>query len=119
MLLLLSYRSMLVQLKAVAEYSRCQTLQGQDGEDDELVCQSTEGHFATQPPIHVISGEDVDFESWFKQLSEQSDNFCSKGSGYSLDAIKELNLVVYKYNPLVGSTYVKTPEFFYLTKIVQ
>ena len=62
---------------------------------------------------HIVSeGQPLDVQHVVKDLNEQVENFTKRGSGYVLEEITRLTLVVVKYRPLgAGSSYVPTPKW--------
>jgi len=76
----------------------------------EVGMQSTDAVFRSNPQVstHV---EDIDVQALRVELSSQLDRFTNLGSGWSLTGIDDFTINVARFNPLMGSTHIKTPSF--------
>ena len=54
----------------------------------------------------------------YDKITNSISNFTSDGSGWSVDAVLKLELVVGRYQPLAASSYIPTPRKLSLTKAV-
>ena len=105
MVILIYCRSIKVQIQSTADFSR--QLINVDGEEVE---QRTSGYFHTLPQ-HIEEGQSIDLADICSNLTAQAENFSSKGSGFHLDCISRLAVVISKFAPLCGSSYLPTPKW--------
>ena len=56
------------------------------------------------------------FESIYSTIILAIQKFLGKGSGWIIDSVTDHNISISKYNPLVGSKYIKLPEELYLPR---
>jgi len=96
---ILRFRSIRVVVRVAAEFTR-------QVEDD---TQHVQGSFTLRPQ-HVASGHYFDFHELTNEMSLSVDNFNARGSGYVLDHITDCIVVISRYRPLAGSTYIPTPS---------
>ena len=55
--------------------------------------------------------QQLDLNDLISDLSQQVENFNSRGTGYVLDRITKFIILITKYKPLCGSTFVPTPQW--------
>jgi hypothetical protein len=101
-------RSIKVQIQSTVEYSR--QLIDIDGEEVE---QRTSGYFHRHPQ-HIEERQSIDLADICSNLTAQAENFSSKGSGFHLNCISRLAVVISKFAPLCGSSYLPTPKWLEL-----
>jgi len=70
--------------------------------------QHVDGHFTTYPQL-AAAGHSFDFDRLANELNSSVDNFSSRGSGFVLKAISRFTLLVTRYRPISGSSYIPTP----------
>ena len=78
------------------------------GEDETE--QRVMGYF-TSRIFDVDSTQHLDLEELVSDLDSRVENFNSRGSGYVLNLIKRFTIVLTIYRPLVGSSFIPTPEW--------
>ena len=74
-----------------------------------------------QSRIRVLVNEDLldeDVAAMMREIYEHSQEFEAKGSGWSLQAIENVQLHSTKYKPLAASSYFPTPKEILLTRSV-
>ena len=59
----------------------------------------------------VDSVNDLDRSALVADLAAQVDNWNSRGSGFVMERITNFVIVLTKFRPLCGSTYIPTPEW--------
>ena len=67
----------------------------------------------------VSSSNAVDLDSSLAEFTRRIEDFCERGSGYTLEEIKGLTLHVGVYHPLVGSSWVETPSYLRLKHCIR
>jgi hypothetical protein len=87
------------------------------GEDGRQIVQTANGYFNTRP-VYVVEGEPFDLTDVCTELNGKNENFTARGSGYSIDAITDVCIVVSQYMPLSGSSYFPTPTWLRKKKCV-
>jgi len=70
--------------------------------------QHIDGHFTSYRQM-VTSAHEFDCDLSRKELEAKIENFNCHGSGFVLDLIYEFTLVITKFRPLAGSSYIQTP----------
>ena len=93
-------RSIRVQIRATASFTR-------EVEGD---VQHVVGYFQTTPEL-VNSSTDLDIDGILSSLDSQIENFNARGSGFTIDRILEFTLVITKYRPLHGRSYIPSPKW--------
>ena len=76
--------------------------------DNEGGVQLTNASFATTARM-MGDIDDFDIRDVHNDLGQLLDRFTNRGSGYTLLCITKCRVLVAKYNPLVGSSYIPTP----------
>jgi len=76
----------------------------------EVGVQSTDAVFRSNPQISTHVG-DIDVQALRVDLSSQLDRFTNLGSGWSLIGIDDFTINIARFNPLMGSSHIKTPPF--------
>ena len=89
---------MRVVVRASAEFTR----------QVESDVQHVDGHFTTHPQL-VAAGHSFDFDRLVNELNSSVENFNSRGSGFVLTAVSRFTLLITRYRPLSGSSYIPTP----------
>ena len=92
-------RSIRVAARTTAEFSR----------EVEGEVQHIDGHFLGHPQL-VAGGHEYDLDELLNQLNSNVETFDGRGSGFSLDAVTDFNLIITQYRPLAGLTYIPTPQ---------
>jgi hypothetical protein len=77
--------------------------------DSELGLQLNTGYFRTAPQV-IADINDLDLASLHREIENQLDVFNQRGSGWNLLHIKQFIIHYVKFNPLVGSSYISTPD---------
>ena len=67
------------------------------------------GHFHTLPQL-VNNSVDVDVDGILSSLNSQVENFNTRGSGFIIERVSQFVLIITKYRPLHGRSFVPTPE---------
>jgi len=67
--------------------------------------------FKTSAQIFPESDIGMILERAYVKLLKEKDDYSGRGSGFTLESIDGLLLVVYKYMSMGGSSYIKLPEF--------
>ena len=83
--------------------------------ESEAGTQSTDAIFRSTLQTSCNSG-DIDLDALHVDLSSQLDMFTNNGSGWSLISIDDFTVHVARFNPLVGSSFIKTPRFIKLKR---
>jgi hypothetical protein len=83
--------------------------------ESEAGTQSTDAVFRSALQSSCSSG-DIDFDALHVDLWNQLDMFTNNGSGWSLISIDDFTVHVARFNPLVGSSFIKTPRFIKLKR---
>ena len=73
--------------------------------------QSTDARFRTAAQTLCSTQDVIDFDEIYRDLSSQQDRFCNQGSGWIMNRVLEFVLYVSQYRPLVGSSFIPSPDF--------
>jgi len=92
-------RSIRVQIRTTASFTR-------EVEGD---VQHVVGYFQTMPQL-INSSTDLDIDGIRSSLDSQVDHFNARGSGFTIDRILEFTLVITKYRPFHGRSYIPSPK---------
>ena len=60
--------------------------------------------------MHVTEGVEFNITNATTEFNQQVENFETKGSGYTLSSITDLTIIILRYDPFVGSSYIATPK---------
>jgi len=93
-------RSIRVQIRATASFTR------------EVVTETGHvvGYFQTTPEL-VNSSTDLNIDGILSSLDSQIENFNARGNGFTTERILEFTLVITKYRPLHGRSYIPSPKW--------
>jgi len=72
------------------------------------------GAYFSSRVFDIDGVQQLDLNDLISDLSQQVENFNSRGSGYVLDRITKFIILITKYRPLCGSTFI--PTFQWLVK---
>ena len=63
--------------------------------------------------VEIFSDSDINaiIERTYMKLLKEEEEYKSRGSGFTLESIEGLLLAVYKYTPMVASSYIQLPAF--------
>jgi len=86
--------------------------------ESEVGIQRTDAGFRTIPQTLCSSEDLIDFDEMFRELLCQWDRFTTMGSGWTLENITEFTLHISHYRPLIGSSYLPSPDFIVNKKAV-
>jgi len=92
-------RSIRVQVRATASFTR----------EVEGGVQHVVGYFQTMPQL-VNSSTDLDVDGIRSSLDSQLENFNARGSGFTIERILEFTLIITKYRPFHGRSYIPSPN---------
>ena len=67
------------------------------------------GYFQTTPGL-INSSTDLDIDGIRSSLDSQIENFNAKRSGFTIDRILEFTIVITKYRPFHGRSYIPSPN---------
>ena len=95
---------MCVQIRTSAHRSSAAFTREVDGDIHRVV-----GHFHTLPQL-VNASVDVDVDGILSSLNSQMENFNTRGSGFIIERVSQFVLIITKYRPLHGRSFVPTPE---------
>jgi len=76
----------------------------------EVGVQTTDAVFRSNFQISTHAG-DIDVQKFRVERSSQLDRFTKLGSGWLLIGIDDFTVNIARYNPLMGSSHIKTPLF--------
>ena len=79
--------------------------------------QQVPGYFGTRPQL-VDEGTVADLNSILTELQRQIANFNSTGSGFIFAQILKFTVVITRFHPLAGSSYIPTPPWLSAKKCV-
>ena len=68
----------------------------------------------TSHPVHTASATSLDtaLATAKQELIDKIDQFVAGGSGWVIDSLEEIDLVLSTYDPLRGSSYIELPKKF-------
>ena len=94
------------QHRAIRVYVSVDALLSREGESGPQIC-----NFRFQTPIQLVGGglHDLDIDEFRRSLHDSLDRFTNLGSGYTLQRVLKFVVHLFKYRPLVGSSYIPTP----------
>jgi len=93
-------RSIRVQVRTTASFTR-------EVEGD---VQRVVGYFQTTPKL-INSSTNLDIDGIRFSLDSQVENFNARGSGFTIDLIFKFTIVITKYRPLHGRSYIPSPKW--------
>ena len=93
-------RSIRVQVRATASFTR----------EIEGDVQHVVGYFQTTPEL-VNSSTDLNIDGILSSLDSQIENFNARKSGFIIERILEFTIVITKYRPLHGRSYIPSPQW--------
>jgi len=93
-------RSIRIQVRTTASFSR-------EVEGD---VQRVVGYFQTTPEL-INSSTNLDIDGIRSPLDSQVENFNARGSGFTIDRILQFTIVITKYRPLHGRSYIPSPKW--------
>ena len=73
--------------------------------------QNIDASFRTAAQTLCSTQDVIDFDEIYRDLSSQQDRFCNQGSGWIMNRVIEFVLHVSQYRPLVGSSFIPSPDF--------
>ena len=71
------------------------------------------GNFYSSSKAEIIinkSGIDDVFKSIYTTIIENIQKYLGKGLGWIIDSVIDHTIIISKYNPLAGSSYIKLPK---------
>jgi len=93
-------RSIRVQVRTTAFFTR----------EVEKDAQRVVGYFQTTPEL-INSSTNLDVDGIRSSLDFQVENLNARGSGFTIDRILEFTIVITKYHPLHGRSYIPSPKW--------
>jgi len=93
-------RSIRVQVRTTASFTR----------EVEADVQSVVGYFQTTPEL-INSSTNLDIDGIRSSLDSQVEIFNARGSGFTINRISEFTVVITKYHPLHGRSYIQSPKW--------
>jgi len=84
----------------------------------EIGTQSTNAVFRTGVQTTSSTDDEFDFTELIRDLSGQLDRFTNQGSHWILNRITDFTVHDVQYRPLIGSSYITSPEFISSKKAV-
>jgi len=93
-------RSIRVQVRTTASFTR----------EVERDVQRVVGYFQTTPEL-INSSTKLDVDGIRSSLDSQVENFNVRRSGFTIDRILEFAIVITKYRPLHGRSYIPSPKW--------